>query len=99
MPYNQNKIGYQNNEVSKEAADFNASSKLTLRQQVAELFDAYTYLTVEDVSSLLNRPDVSVRPRVTELKNLGYIQDSGERKMGQWGTSITLWELVERRAD
>ena len=93
--YDKNGIGYQENASSKGAASFNASGKLTLRQQVADLFESNPLLTVEEVSDLLNRAEISVKPRVSELKNSGYLKDSGQRKVGKWGTKITLWEKVK----
>jgi len=98
MPYTDEGIGYQANEASKEAASFNRSGKLTIREQVAKLFDEYKSLTVEDVSRLLGRAEISVQPRVSELKNAGYIEASGTTRMGKWGTQITIWRKVEPSA-
>lgn len=92
--YNKDGIGYQNNEASQDAANFNKRGKITIRQKVSNLFDEHGQLTVEEVSSLLNLAEISVKPRVTELKNVGYIRNSGLRKMGKWGTTITVWEKV-----
>jgi hypothetical protein len=78
--YNKDGIGYQNNEASQDAANFNKNGKLTIRQQVLNLFDEHVKLTVEEVSSLLKLAEISVKPRVTELKNAGYIRNSGLRK-------------------
>ena len=72
MAYNEQGIGYQKSETSKEAANFNKKGKLTIREQVRSLFDHNNMLTVEDVSRLLNRAEISVKPRVTELKNEGF---------------------------
>ena len=96
MPYNQSKIGYQQNRSSKQAADFNKSGKLTIRHQVLELFKEHGELTNEQVSELLNRPEISVQPRISELKNTGIIHDSGKKAMGKWGTSITIWSYDEK---
>lgn len=99
MPYNQSKIGYQKNDASKEAASFNLKGKLTIRQQVFELFKEYKSLTVEDVSKILDRAEISVQPRVSELKNDGLIEDSGKKSMGKWGTSITVWRLADEQME
>ena len=93
--YSDKGIGYRENDASKDAANFNVQGQLTIRQQVAELFDKHGRLTVEQVSHLLNKPEISVQPRVTELKNCGYLRNSGEKEMGKWGTKITLWEKVK----
>jgi hypothetical protein len=92
--YTKDGIGYQENDSSEEAAIFNTKGKVTLRQQVATLFDKHKSLTVEDVSRLMDRAEISVKPRVTELKKSGYIQDSGKRMLGKWGIKITVWEKV-----
>jgi predicted HTH transcriptional regulator len=91
MPYSKNQIGYQKNQSSKEAASFNVKGKLTVREQVLNLFIEHKELTNESVSQLLNRPEISVRPRITELKNMGFLADSGKKTVGKWGTSITIW--------
>lgn len=96
MPYNQSKIGYKQNRSSKQAADFNQEGKLTIRYQVLELFKEHSELTNEQVSQLLNKPEISVQPRISELKNAGVICDSGKKAMGKWGTSITIWSYNEK---
>lgn len=96
MAYTKQGIGYQKSDTSKAAANFNVKGKLTIRQQVKELFETNDLLTVEDVSRLLQRPEISVQPRVSELKNDGYLCDSGIRREGKWGTQITVWTKKER---
>jgi predicted HTH transcriptional regulator len=93
MAYDENGIGHAENESSEMAAKFNAGGKITLRAQVRHLFQEHRKLTVEQVSKLMNRAEISVQPRVSELKNSGFIQDSGQTKMGKWGTHITVWEI------
>jgi len=99
MAYNEQGIGYQKSETSKDAANFNKKGKLTIREQVRSLFDHNNMLTVEDVSRLLNRAEISVKPRVTELKNEGFLEDSGLRRQGKWGTNITVWKRTEKQMD
>ncbi|MGB1178039.1 MAG: hypothetical protein ACPG4J_02090 [Lentibacter algarum] len=94
MPYTDEKIGYQKNDASKEAASFNKNGKITIREQVLELFHERKELTVEQVSKIMNRAEISVQPRISELKNAGLVADSGKKAMGKWGTSITIWKLV-----
>ena len=52
-------------------------------------------MTVEDVCMVLNRPEISVKPRLSELKNEGFLMDSGLRRPGKWGTNITIWKRNE----
>jgi len=93
MGYNEDDIGFQDNDASELAAQFNSAGKVTLRDQVKQLFIANKRLTAEQVCNLLQRAEISVKPRITELKNEGVIQNSGERVVGKWGTSITVWEV------
>ena len=94
MPYNQNRIGYQKNKQSQEAASFNSKGKVTIRDQVKIAFQTFGNMTVEEVCELIQRDPISVKPRLTELKNAGVLEDSGTTKMGKWGTSITVWKLA-----
>ena len=93
--YTDDDIGHQSNEASQDAAYFNVEGKITLREQVLQLFKINKRLTNEQVASILNRAEVSTQPRVSELKNAGAIRNSGIKSVGKWGTSITVWELVE----
>jgi len=97
MPYTDEKIGYQNNDASKEAASFNSKGKITIREKVLDLFRERKELTVEQVSQIMNRAEISVQPRISELKNAGFITDSGKKSMGKWGTSITIWKIVKEK--
>ena len=81
MGYNEEGIGYQKTDTSKEAAQFNKEGKLTIREQVKTLFAEGLKLTSEEVCHILS-----------ELKNDGYLQDSGDRRLGKWGTNIIVWE-------
>jgi DNA-binding IclR family transcriptional regulator len=51
-------------------------------------------LTADEISRLIDRPFISVRPRVSELHQLGLIKDSGERKTGLYKVAHTAWELA-----
>lgn len=93
--YTDDGIGHQSNEASQDAAYFNVEGKVSLREQVLQLFQANKRLTNEQVASILGRPEISTQPRVSELKNAGAIRNSGIKSVGRWGTSITVWELVE----
>lgn len=97
MPYTSEQIGYQNTDTSKAAAESGAGKKITLRDQVLAVIEDRSPnlpVSVETVSAILNRPTVSVRPRFTELKNAGKIEDSGERGRTQFGKACILWKAT-----
>ena len=45
-------------------------------------------------AELCGKAEISVHPRLSELKNAGLIRDSGKTKQGKWGLQITIWELT-----
>lgn len=95
MPYNNQNVGYQKNKQSHEAAMFNVEGKLTIRDRVKIAFETFGNMTVEEVCKVLQREKCSVQPRITELKNAGVLEDSGDVKMGKYGTNITVWRLID----
>lgn len=99
MGYTKEGIGFQNSDTSETAANYNVKGKVTIREQVKRLFAVNDMLTVEDVSRMLQKPEISVQPRVTELKNDGFLCDSGLRREGKWGTKITVWARQKGQMD
>jgi hypothetical protein len=95
MGYTKEGIGYQFNSCSEEAANFNVEGKISIREEVRKLFNTGQSLTVEEVSLILNKAEISVKPRLSELRKEGFLIDSGERKRGKWGTNITVWKAWE----
>lgn len=94
MGYNDEGIGYQKTDTSKQASEFNKEGKVSIREQVKSLFAKNVCLTTEQVSNALSRPEVSVQPRISELRNDGFLTDSGMRMQGKWGTNIIVWTRV-----
>lgn len=92
MQYLENGIGHADTDTSYEAAT--TGDKLTVREQVYRLFYTYADLTTETCAKLLNRDLISIKPRLTELKNEGKIVDSGKRIKGPYGTNIIVWRLA-----
>ena len=99
MGYTEEDIGYQLNSCSEEAANFNVKGKISIREEVRKLFNTGQSLTVEEVSLILNKAEISVKPRLSELRKEGFLMDSGERKLGKWGTNITVWKAWEIKDD
>lgn len=94
MGYTQESIGYQSTDTSKQAALSNVDKKLTIREQVYEMLSNAKFpLSTEEIASQLNKPYVSVQPRISELCNLNMVKDSGRRGTTQWGKPCILWEV------
>lgn len=98
MGYTEKGIGYQHRDTSLAAAEDSEDKKLTLREQVYQLLLKTTQpLSAEQIASMLERPDVSVKPRLSELSNESRVEDSGKRGKTQWGKSCILWQVRNAR--
>ena len=94
MGYTHQGIGYQSTDTSKFAAKSNTELKISIRDQVLKLLtEADVAMSAEAVSEALDRPQVSVQPRLTELKNAGLIEDSGNRRQTKWGKPSIMWQI------
>ena len=69
---------------------------ITLREQILDLLQRSSIpLSADSIAFIINKPFVSVRPRVTELSADKLIRDSGKRAEGQWGKKCILWEACD----
>ena len=50
-------------------------------------------LTADELADFLGKTIVSIRPRVSELRRLGLIVPSGERRASSFGQASTVWKL------
>ena len=92
MPYTQDGIGYQKTDTSRAAARSNYPGKLTARDRVLQLLQKIPLsMSSHEIAEVLNLPEVTVRPRLSELKNDNKIVDSGERGETPWGKKCIKW--------
>ena len=95
MPYTEQKIGYQKTDTSEAAARSNYPGKLTARDRVLQLLQKMPLsMTSHEIADVLRIPEVTVRPRLSELKNDNKIVDSGERGETPWGKKCIKWRSV-----
>ena len=71
--------------VAEDAETLRADVLATLRQRA---------LTADEIASHLGRSILSVRPRVSELRKMGKIRATGQRRPNASGHSATVWEAV-----
>jgi DNA-binding IclR family transcriptional regulator len=77
---------------SEEAAKAISGIASTLRDQVRRIIATNPGgLTADEIAHKLNRSILSVRPRVSELRRLGEIKQSGSRGKNESGMSATIW--------
>lgn len=86
MPYknlNPPELGYQHTDTSHDATP-SPSKAATLRALVFEALKTMA-MTADETARFLNRDRLSIRPRLTELKNAAKIIDTGERRRNESG--------------
>jgi predicted ArsR family transcriptional regulator len=79
--------GYKENTTSREAANaIEASGKAkTLREKVEVFFATGRSATADEVAEIFGERPLSVRPRISELYQLGKIERTGERRASSEG--------------
>ena len=87
------KAGYKEQSTSKEAAAKVDSRAAILRTEAIEVFKRKgSYgATCEEVAEIMNEDITSIRPRITELKLLEYIIDSGDRRLNRFQNNVKVW--------
>ncbi|WP_294328283.1 hypothetical protein [uncultured Sphingomonas sp.] len=82
-------------DTSREAAEMVAPMSNRLRAIVhGILFDHPKGLTVDETCHLAGFPRYSLQPRFTELRKLGSIRDTGERRFNESGARAIVWRAT-----
>ncbi|WP_203309631.1 hypothetical protein [Sphingomonas beigongshangi] len=82
-------------DTSIEAAAMAALSSSDLRQVVLKTLCAHPEnLTVDQVCAITGRPRYSLQPRFTELRKLGMIRATEERRRKASGANAIVWRAV-----
>lgn len=82
-------------DTSVEAAEMIAPLSSRLRQLVHRtLYQHPKGLTVDETCRVVERPRYSLQPRFTELKKLGLIRDTGERRFNHSGARAIVWRAT-----
>jgi hypothetical protein len=85
---------------SAEAAEKIAWSTSRLRSLVlGELGRWPAGRTADEIAHGLCRSPLSIRPRLSELKALGKVMSTGQRRLNESGMSATVWALSEVTSD
>ena len=84
--------GYKRTDTSRAAAQ--AVSAPRLRQLCLDQLRLYGPLSADECAEQMGRDKLSIRPRFSELRNLGKVQDSGRRCANDSGRNAIVWELV-----
>jgi predicted HTH transcriptional regulator len=86
------RAGFKDGDTSKEAAE--GVDAEFLRAAVLHALKRKGPMTADECAEAMRRDPLSIRPRFSELKNLGQIKDTGERRKNRSGKKAKVWERV-----
>ncbi len=89
--------GHQDTDTSKEAAESIKPCVVSLRLACLSAL-GINPMTADEVASSLRKSILSIRPRLTELRRLGQIEDTGWRRPNESGKRAIVWR-VRKTAD
>ncbi len=99
MPYSDEGIGHRDTDTSREAAKKVAPAARTIRDRILKIMSAWPGpMTADEISQQTGIYFGSVRPRISELRRDGLIEDSGERRDGEHGMKLIAWRLKGAQA-
>lgn len=79
--------------TSQDAADNMAEIAPTLRDQVLRLVFLSGGITTDEAADRLNVSVLAVRPRFSELRTMGKIEQTGERRTNASGMTANVWRI------
>ena len=90
-----NRPGFKSRGASEEAARHVTGEASRLRAAVlAELQRWPAGRTADEIAQDLRRSPLSVRPRLSELKAMGKIVATGDRRRNESGMSASVWKVT-----
>lgn len=82
-------------QASQEAADAIAGKAGSVRRQCLELIRGLRDATSDEIAARLGRPEVFIRPRISELGKLGLIEPTGTRRKNKLSDcTATVWRAA-----
>ena len=80
--------------TSQDAANEMHEHAPTLREQVLTLFrNLDSRVTTDEAADFLNKSVLAIRPRFSELRRMGMIEPTGERRQNASGLYANVWRL------
>ena len=79
--------------TSEAAADSMKPKAAGLRGRVLAVLH-HADMTADECAQVLNKSVLSIRPRLTELKEAGQIEDTGIRRENLSGRNAIVWRLA-----
>lgn len=86
--------GFKEPTTSKAAADHMAPSAGALRNAVLSALRRHGPMTADECAARVGRSVLAIRPRVTELKQMGKIAKTLNVRKNESGRPATVWRLA-----
>lgn len=84
--------GHQNTDTSRDAAA--QVTKLSERHEsILEMLKTFGPMTSDEVAETIKDSILAIRPRLTELKRLGLVHDTGTRRKNSSGRSAIVYRV------
>lgn len=94
MTYPEMGVGHSGTDTSAmAAASFGSRAEIARAAIVQTLQEYGAPLAASELTDLVDFPELTVRPRLSELRNDGLIVDSGIRRPGRYGKLTITWSL------
>ena len=95
MPYLRNgRTGYRRVDTSLNAALAIQSPAENYRQAVLTELQSHGPMTADEIAERLNLSILTVRPRLTELRAVGKLTDTGQRRKTPSGRPSIVWKAT-----
>jgi predicted ArsR family transcriptional regulator len=85
--------GYKERTTSQEAAEAIKPAARMLRDRVLSSLARIGPRTADEMAASLGEDILSIRPRFTELRRLGLIEKTGERRPNKSGADANVWRI------
>lgn len=91
------RVGYKEPTTSADAARFIAPRVTGLRKQCLAHLRSHGPRTADETAAELGISLLSIRPRFSELRSMGLIRETGERRDNESGTPAMVWRATPPR--
>lgn len=85
--------GWKGTDTSREAAESIAPDTGRLRILILNTLEKHGALTADEIADRMGESVLSIRPRVSELRNMGRIADTGYRRANKSGRKAAVWDI------
>lgn len=92
MPYNSEGVGHRAIDTSRDAAT--GTKAPFWRGMVLHDLENNGAATADEVARRIGASPLTIRPRISELRNMGKVYDTGRRSQNASGKSAAVWSLT-----